>query len=128
MAKHFIFAGLVLPAEVPRYVGIMNVLVHLSRREGLPRALAQALAAARPIVAYDCDGAGEICLEDETGFLLQPGDLSGLTERLVQLVRAGALRERLGRRGQQLVKQWFPIERMVDELYALYLRLMKKKQ
>ena len=128
LAKHFIFAGLVLPAEVPRYVGIMNVLVHLSRREGLPRALAQALAAARPIVAYDCDGAGEICLEDETGFLLQPGDLSGLTERLVQLVRAGALRERLGRRGQQLVKQWFPIERMVDELYALYLRLMKKKQ
>jgi len=54
--------------------------------------------------------------------------LSGLTGRLVQLVRDGALRERLGRRGQQLVKQWFPIERMVDELYALYLRLMKKKQ
>src|SRR5437660_868799 len=76
----------------------------------------------------DCDGAGEICLEDETGFLLQPGDLCGLTERLLQLVRDGALRERLGRRGQQLVKQWFPIERMVDELYALYFRLMKKKQ
>ncbi|PYJ86940.1 MAG: glycosyl transferase group 1, partial [Verrucomicrobia bacterium] len=88
----------------------------------------QALAAARPVVAYDCDGAGEICLEDETGFLLQPGDLCGLTERLLQLVRDGALRERLGRRGQQLVKQWFPIERMVDELYALYFRLMKKKQ
>ena len=128
LAGHFIFAGLVSPAEVPRYVGIMNVLVHLSRREGLPRALAQALAGACPIIAYDCDGAGEICLEDETGFLLQPGDLSGLTGRLVQLVRDGALRERLGRRGQQLVKQWFPIERMVDELYALYLRLMKKKQ
>ena len=128
LARHFIFAGLVPPAEVPRYVGIMNVLVHLSRREGLPRALAQALAGACPIIAYDCDGAGEICLEDETGFLLQPGDLSGLTGRLVQLVRDGALRERLGRRGQQLVKQWFPIERMVDELYALYLRLMKKKQ
>ena len=128
LASHFIFAGLVPPAEVPRYVGIMNVLVHLSLREGLPRALAQALAAARPVVAYDCDGAGEICLEDETGFLLQPGDLCGLTERLLQLVRDGALRERLGRRGQQLVKQWFPIERMVDELYALYFRLMKKKQ
>ncbi len=128
LARHFIFAGLVPPAEVPRYVGMMNVLVHLSRREGLPRALAQALAAARPIVAYECDGAGEICREGETGFLLQPGDLSGLTERLVQLVHDGALRERLGRRGQQLVKQWFPVERMVDELYALYLRLMKKKQ
>ncbi len=128
LGKHFIFAGLVSPAEMPCYVALMDALVHLSRREGLPRALPQALAAARPVIAYDCDGAGEICLPDETGFLLPPGDLAGLTERLVQLARDGPLREQFGRRGQQLVTQWFDVERMVDELYALYLKLMKKKQ
>ncbi|MBI3466104.1 MAG: type II secretion system F family protein, partial [Planctomycetes bacterium] len=47
LSDHFIFAGLVPPADVPRYVGIMNALVHLSLREGLPRALPQALAAER---------------------------------------------------------------------------------
>ena len=62
LGNHFIFAGLIPPHEVPRYVGIMDALVHLSLREGLPRALPQALAAARPVVAYDCDGAREICL------------------------------------------------------------------
>jgi len=127
LAQHFIFAGLVPPQDVARYVGIMDALVHLSLREGLPRALPQALAAAKPVVAYDCDGAREICLENETGFLIQPGDLPRLTERLVQLARDAALRERLGRRGQQLVRQWFSVERMVDELYALYMKLLRKK-
>ncbi len=41
----------------------------------------------------------------------------------MELARDPALRERLGRRGQELVKQWFPVERMVDQLHDLYLKL-----
>jgi len=124
----FIFTGLVPPAEIPALVGIMDALVHLSRREGLARALPQALAAARPVVAYDCDGANEICLPNETGFLVRPGDLGELIERLLQLASEPALRERLSRRGQQLVQEWFPVERMIDELYLLYQRLWTTHQ
>jgi glycosyltransferase involved in cell wall biosynthesis len=123
LQKHFVFTGLVAPGEIPGYVGIMDALVHLSYREGIPRALPQALAAARPVVAYDCDGAGEVCLENQTGFLIAPGDQRLLAERLLQLASDSALRERLGQHGQQLVKEWFPVERMVDDLHALYLRL-----
>ncbi len=123
LAKHFVFAGLVQPHEVPALVGIMDVLVHLSRREGLPRALPQALAAARPVVAYDCDGAREVCFDNETGFLLRPGDLAGLTNRLLRLAGNAALRERLGRCGQQFVFEKFDVERMVDSLYHLYMQL-----
>ena len=124
LSKHFIFAGLVPPGDVSNHVGVMDALVHLSRREGLARALPQALAAGKPIVAYNCDGAREVCLENETGFLVTPGDLQQLTERLLQLARDPALRERFGRRGQELVKRWFPVERMVDELHTLYLKLL----
>jgi len=101
----------------------MELLVHLSLREGLPRALPQALAAARPVVAYDSDGASEVCLENETGFLLRPGDLPGLQERLLRLAQDAALRERLGRCGRQFVQQRFGVQRMVDDLYQLYTRL-----
>ncbi len=82
LEKHFIFTGLVPPAEVPRLIGIMDIVAHLSLREGLARALPQALAAGKPVVAYDCDGANEVCLNNETGFLLRPGDLDDLRERL----------------------------------------------
>jgi glycosyltransferase involved in cell wall biosynthesis len=123
LENHFVFSGLVPPAEVPGLVGIMDVLVHLSLREGLARALPQALAAARPVVAYDCDGAGEVCRDNETGFLLCPGDLSGLRERLARLAADAALRERLGRQGREFVRQHFAVETMVDDLFALYLKL-----
>jgi glycosyltransferase involved in cell wall biosynthesis len=120
LERQLVLAGLVPPDDVPRYVGVMDALVHLSRREGLPRALPQALAAGKPVVAYDCDGAKEACLEGETGFLVQPGDLRTLTERLLQLADDAALRTRLGRRGQEFVQERFPVERMVNELHALY--------
>ncbi|MGV3774562.1 MAG: glycosyltransferase, partial [Verrucomicrobiales bacterium] len=77
--KHFVFAGLVPPSAVPELVGIMDMLVHLSKREGLPRALPQAMAAGKPVVAFDCDGAGEVCIDDRTGWLIPPGDLQRLT-------------------------------------------------
>ena len=126
LEKHIVFTGLVPPAEIPALTGIIDLLVHLSRREGLPRALPQALAAGKPGVVYDCDGAREACRENETGFLVRPGDLPQLTARLLQLAGDAALRERLGRSGQRFVRENFAVERMVDELHALYLRLTRK--
>jgi glycosyltransferase involved in cell wall biosynthesis len=120
---HVVFAGLVAPEAVPGLIGIMDILVHLSLREGLARALPQALAASRPVIAYDTDGASEVCVENETGFLLRPGDRPSLQKRLLQLARDPALRLRLGRRGQELVSGRFRVERMVDDLYQLYVRL-----
>jgi glycosyltransferase involved in cell wall biosynthesis len=123
LEKQFVFAGLIPPDEVPRYVGVMDALAHLSLREGLPRALPQALAAGKPVVAYDCDGAREVCLDDRTGFLLRPGDTSGLADRLSRLLLNASLRERLGETGREFVRQNFSVERMVDELQSLYLKL-----
>jgi glycosyltransferase involved in cell wall biosynthesis len=123
LEKHVVFTGLVAPAAVAPLVGIMDLLVHLSLREGLARALPQALAAARPVVAYDADGAREVCLQNETGFLLRPGDLAGLHERLLRLAQDAALRQRLGRYGRHFVQQRFDVRRMVDDLHQLYMRL-----
>src|SRR5205823_12270192 len=61
LEKHFVFTGLVPPEKVPQLIGIMDIVAHLSSREGLPRALPQGMAAGRPVVAYNCDGASEVC-------------------------------------------------------------------
>jgi glycosyltransferase involved in cell wall biosynthesis len=125
LERNFIFAGLVPPAEVPALVGLMDIVVHLSLREGLPRALPQALAAGKPIVAYDCDGAREVCLDNETGFLVNPGHSNRLASSLQTLLHDPGLRERFGRRGQEFVRDRFSVETMVDSLHALYVRLMQ---
>jgi glycosyltransferase involved in cell wall biosynthesis len=124
LSRHFVFAGLVPPADIPRMIGLMDILVHLSRREGLARALPQALAAGRPVVAYDCDGAREVCRDNETGFCVPPGDRQRLVERLLLLARDPTLRERLGGQGQAWVRQEFAESAMVEKLLALYRQLL----
>jgi len=123
LRNHFVFTGLVPPTEIPSLVGIMDILVHLSRREGLPRALPQALAAGRPVVAYDCDGASEVCFHNETGFLVPPGDQASLTASLLRLAGDASLRAQFGQRGQKFVLAHFGVEQMVDHIYNLYLNL-----
>jgi glycosyltransferase involved in cell wall biosynthesis len=127
LAGKVIFTGLVPPGEVPRYVGIMDCLAHLSSREALSRALPQALAAGKPVVAYDFDGADEVCLEGETGFLVQTGEIDTVARRLLQLAGDAPLRERLGRRGREFVRENFAVEKMVDTLYHLYLKLAAER-
>ncbi len=121
--SHFVFTGLVPPAAVPELVGAMDIVVHLSRREGLPRALPQALAAARPVVAYDCDGAREVCRDGQTGFLIPPGDTERLAERVLELSASPQLRAQFGQTGRRWVSANFSVEKMVTDLESLYVRL-----
>ncbi|HSY19304.1 MAG TPA: glycosyltransferase family 4 protein [Candidatus Acidoferrales bacterium] len=122
-----IFTGLVPPGDVARHVGIMDCLAHLSYREALSRALPQALAAGKPVVAYDFDGADEICLENETGFLVRTGDTGTAAKRLLQLAHNPALREKFGRYGKSFVRENFSIEKMVDDQYHVYLKLAAER-
>jgi glycosyltransferase involved in cell wall biosynthesis len=126
LQKHVVFTGLVQPVEIPALVGIMDALVHLSLREGLPRALPQAMAAGKPVIAYDCDGAREVCLDGATGYLLQPRDLKGLHDRALLLASLPSLGQQMGNAGRELARARFPVQKMVDDTYAMYLRLGAK--
>jgi glycosyltransferase involved in cell wall biosynthesis len=126
LVGRFVFAGLVPPSEVSRYLGLMDVLVHLSRREGLARVLPQALAAGKPVIAFDCDGAAEVCRDLETGFLLQVGDLVGLVDRVARLAGDPELASRLGATGRSWVRERFSEEALVQSLDALYRRLLQR--
>jgi glycosyltransferase involved in cell wall biosynthesis len=127
LAGKVVFTGLVKPNEVARYVGIMDCLAHLSYREALSRALPQALASGKPVIAYDFDGADEICLDNETGFLIRTGDIETAAKRLLQLAGDGALRKKFGERGRQFVKENFSVEKMVADQYAVYQKLAAQR-
>lgn len=127
LAGRFTFTGLVPPSRVPEYLAQMDMLVHLSRREGLARVLPQALATGIPIVAADCDGASEVCLHGETGFLVQPSDIHGLVESVGRLEQSRELRCRLGETGRQFVQERFSVEQLVDAQFDLYLRLAREQ-
>jgi len=127
IADKVIFTGLVPPDEVARHVGIMDCLAHLSYREALSRALPQALAAGKPVVAYDFDGANEVCRENETGFLVRTGDIGTAAERLLLLAKKPELRKQFGDAGSVFVRANFSVEKMVDAQYTVYQQLAAKR-
>ena len=107
------FAGLVPADEVTHYLHAADLVVHTSLREGLPRVLPQGLIAGKPVVAFDADGAKEVCITGETGFLVPPRDVPGLADALATLAGDAGLRERLGSEGRRRFAEEFRTETMV---------------
>ena len=124
LQKHFIFTGLVPPTEIPGLMHSLDVLVHTSQWEGLARVLPQALIAAKPVISFDIDGAKEIVINNETGFLVPRNDLKGLTESLVRLINDRKLRERFGQTGREKFTDTFRHQTMSRKIHAVYERIL----
>jgi glycosyltransferase involved in cell wall biosynthesis len=115
-----VFAGMVTPDRIPEYLRAMDIVVHPSLREGLPRAVVQALLCGRPVIAVDCDGAREVVIEGETGSLVPPGSVPELTRALERMLALPDRGRALGQEGRRRFAGRFDHRVMVDRLAALY--------
>ncbi|MCC6510621.1 MAG: glycosyltransferase family 4 protein [Pirellulaceae bacterium] len=120
----FIFAGLVQPERIPYYMSAMDALVHTSLREGLARTLPQALIAGLPVISYDIDGAREVVLPGETGFLIKPQAIEELSAAMLSLARDNGLRTRLGQGGARRFTDQFRHTTMTRQIRELYGRFV----
>jgi glycosyltransferase involved in cell wall biosynthesis len=117
----------VSPERIPRLLAAMDIVVHASLREGLARALVQSLLVGRPVVSYDVDGAREVVVTGETGFLVPPKSIDELAAAVNRLAADPALRAQMGAAGRLRFADQFRHERMVDELHKLYDRLLAER-
>ena len=116
------FAGLVPPERIPDMVKAMDVLVHASLREGLARVLPQALLSGCPVISYDVDGAREVVIPRETGFLVPARSVGGLRDAMMQaLSDLGRARE-MARRGRERFTEPFRAGTMVRRIREVYQR------
>ena len=126
LEDHFQFTGLVPPERIPELIAAMDVVVHASLREGLARVLPQALIAGKPVVSYDVDGAREVTIPDQTGYLLPPKSIQEMSQALLDLASDGELRARLGAEGQRRFSNLFRYETMTNRLDQLYEELLAR--
>ena len=118
--ENFVFAGLIQRERIPEMLSAMDIVVHTSLREGLARVLPQALAMEKPCVSFDIDGAPEVVIPGETGYLVQPGDSAGLAESITRLLSDPALRREMGIKGRAHVDPAFRAETMVRDIARIY--------
>jgi glycosyltransferase involved in cell wall biosynthesis len=109
--------GLLPPTEIPAVMHASDIVIHCSYREGLARALPQALLAGKPVITYDVDGASEVVPADgSTGVLVKPQDIAGLRDAVQRLSADPALRDSLGATGQARCREQFDTDHMVHRI------------
>lgn len=96
-----------------------------SKTEGWGLSLMEAMACRRPVVASRVGGIPELVRDGIDGILVEPGDVRGLADAILRLLRDRELRARMGRAGQKRVKG-FSWERTADIVLEAYTRALQE--
>ena len=129
------FTGAVPDAQLPELYRSAAVLalpsvertcygrqVEISELLGL--SVLEAMASGVPVVASRVGGVPEIVADGETGFLVEPGDVDELHDRLALLLTTPALAGQMGRRAREVVVERFTWQHCADRCLAAYQELL----
>ena len=87
--------------------------------DNLPTVIMEAMATGLPVVSTDIAGIPEMIIENETGFLVRPGDTAAMAMAIERVISDSSLATRLGHSGSQRARALFSIEENVRELCSL---------
>jgi glycosyltransferase involved in cell wall biosynthesis len=113
--------------DMPEALSSATVVVLPSYREGLPKALLEAAACGRPVVATDVPGCREIVRHNVNGLLVPVRDAPALANATRLLLQSPALRHRLGEAGRRIAEREFAEQLVVDQTLDVYRRLLGSK-
>jgi glycosyltransferase involved in cell wall biosynthesis len=125
------FVGPVTDGDLPGLYSSAEVLVLPSvartcygRRIGVSEllglAVLEAMASGTPVIASAIGGLPEVIRDGETGFLVPPGDVHALHDRLAVLLGDQDLQRRLGVNARQAVLDRFTWARVADRCLDAY--------
>lgn len=109
------FTGLLEPEDMVAALSTADLVVHPSPQEIFPNAVGEAMSCARPVVAADAGGTGELLGRDgSAGILVPPGDAGAMAQAIMALLNDPARRTTLGKAARHRIKIEFPLRRMID--------------
>jgi glycosyltransferase involved in cell wall biosynthesis len=91
-----------------------------SLAEGLPIAILEAMACARPVVATPVGGVTDAVVNGQTGLLVPPQDAVALAEAVLRLLRDPAWARRMGTEGRHRAETFFSLDRVISRVESLY--------
>jgi glycosyltransferase involved in cell wall biosynthesis len=110
--------------DVAPFYAAFDVLLLPSANEGTPVSAIEALAAGKPVVATRVGGVPDVVRDGVDGFLVEAGDVDGLTDRLAELAADREAAQRMGVTGRTRVLERYSVGRLIDDVDALYQRLL----
>lgn len=113
--------------DVNEWLATMDVFAMPSLSEGLPLSLLEAMSSGVPVVVTDVGGMPEVVQDGETGFVVPPGNVGALADRISFLLGDPARAARMGVAARELVADRFQLDRMVAQYRDLYSRAARRE-
>ena len=113
--------------DIRDIVGICDIFVLPSYREGIPRTLLEAGSMAKPIVTTNAIGCKEVVDDGINGFLVNIGDFKDLESKITILIQDKCLREEFGKKSREKICNEFGVESIIASYLKLYNDVIKEK-
>ncbi len=113
--------------DIPELTAAADVVVLPSIKEGIPRAVMQAMGVGVPVVATDVKGTREAVVDGETGFLVTLGDEQALADRLSRLFDSAELRRELGTKAIDRAREHFDEQVVTERLVGIYRHALRAR-
>lgn len=117
LEKEMVFMGFI--EDIPSFMHSIDVFLLSSRWEGFGFVLTEAMAASKPIVAFNISSNPELVNHGKTGFLAKAFKTEEFAGYVAALARDKKLREDFGKAGFALAKNKFSFDRAVHEFLEL---------
>ncbi len=84
-----------------------DIYMQTSISESFGYAIAEAMEAGLPVIAYNVGGIPEIVQDGKTGFLIDPYNETDFTQKLEKLVKSSLLRKDMGKAARHAIEKFF---------------------
>ena len=117
IAKNVRFPG--WRADVASMLSVFDVFVFPSLNEGMGKAIVEAMAMGKPVIASDIGGIPDLVVQGENGILVPPAYSAALAEAIMALYTNPERRRDMGARGMDKAAQ-YSAEAMLNKINRLY--------
>ena len=124
ISQHVRFLGVLGAPEIARHLAETKVFVLPTRADTYGVSMAEALAAAVPVVSSNTMGVPYVIEDGVDGFLLGVDDIDGFVERVSILLENEDLRQTMGRQGREIAnRRWRP-EIVAEKMLMVYRQIL----
>lgn len=105
----------------------LDIVALTSHNEGTPVSLIEAQAACRPVVSTNVGGVGDVVVDNQCGFITEPGDATIFAEALLQLINKPEMRTFFGTQGRNFVQSKYSYQRLINDMSDYYYTMLHQK-
>lgn len=101
-----------------------NVIIQKSTKEGFSLTITEALWKGKPVVASNVGGIPIQIKDGENGFLIDPYDITGCADRIIEILKNPSLAKELGNKAKESVRKNFLTTRLLSNYLDLFLEIL----